>query len=233
MKVSHTTHPVGKFSDRTSTQRPLTMHQAGWLFTSFGHRLKNVVISGFIGMKKLALTAALASWLFGCIGPGSNSAVTPLAPERFPELQGKSLFGDDITLPDGFEGEINLVSMGFVQGHQRDINGWIDLVPELTQSFPTLRFYEVPVIYEAGPLFRWWLNNGMRIGVVEDVARRRTITVYTDRAAFSQSINLASLDEIHTLLLDSEGRILWRQDGPPTKNGRHSLMKSIRQYLAT
>ena len=121
--------------------------------------------------------------------------------------------------------------MGFVQGHQDDINTWIDIVPDLTEAYPSLRFYEVPVIYEAGPLFRWWLNNGMRIGVVEEEARRRTITVYTDRDRFSQAVALPSLESIHTLLLDTQGRILWRETGPVSERAIESLTRVIQKQL--
>ncbi len=176
---------------------------------------------------RLAFAFVMMSWLFGCIGAGSNTPVTPLAPERFPKLEGISLFGDDVVLPDGFQGEINLVSMGFVRGHQQDINTWIDLVPELTDAKPSLRFYEVPVIYQAGPLFRWWLNNGMRIGVVEEEARRRTITVYTDRDQFSKALDLPGLDEIYTVLLDEKGHVLWRWTGPVTDEAKQALFKII------
>ena len=89
----------------------------------------------------------------------------------------------------------------------------------------------MPVIYEAGPLFRWWLNNGMRIGVVEEEARRRTITVYTDRTAFSQAIDLASLEQIHTVLLDAEGRILWRRSGPATEEAKRALISAIQGHM--
>jgi len=120
--------------------------------------------------------------------------------------------------------------MGFVRGHQKDINDWIDIVPALEMDFPALRFYEVPVIDESGPLFRWWLNNGMRIGVVDNEARSRTITVYTDREDFSEAIGLTTLYRIETLLLDSEARIIWRRSGPITPDGKRDLIDAIQAY---
>ena len=179
---------------------------------------------------RVAIALLMMTFLSGCIGAGVNTPVTPLAPDRFPELQGISLLGDEVVLPDGFEGEINLVSMGFIQGHQQDINGWIDIVPDLTEAYPALRFYEVPVIYEASPLFRWWLNNGMRIGVVEEQARARTITVYTDRDRFSQAIDLPGLEEIYTVLLDDDGHVLWRWTGPVSEEAKRTLTRAIHRH---
>lgn len=163
--------------------------------------------------KRFGIAGLLIGWLSGCIGAGGNSAVEPLDTDRFPMVTGISLLGDEVTLPGGFEGKVNLVSMGFERGHQNDIDTWIEALPAMQRDAPALRFYEVPVIYEAGPLFRWWLNNGMRIGVVDEAARRRTITVYTDRERFKDAVRLEDIEEIQTLLLDREGRIVSRWAG--------------------
>ncbi len=182
-----------------------------------------------IGKHLLAIT--MLSWLVGCIGAGSNTEVLPLDPEQFPKVKGISLYGDELTLPEAFDGQLNLVSMGFVHRHQDDIDTWIAIVPDLTTAYPSLRFYEVPVIYEAGPLFRWWLNNGMRIGVVDEEARRRTITVYTDRDRFSELVSLPNLQDIHTLLLDAKGHIVWRQTGPVSEPTMEDLVQAIERQL--
>ena len=163
---------------------------------------------------RLGVVLVIMGWLTGCVGAGDNSPVEPVAADRFPKVTGLNLLGEEIALPDGFKGEANLVSMGFEHRHQDDINTWIAVLPELEAAEPSLRFYEVPVIYEAGPLFRWWLNNGMRIGVVEEEARRRTITVYTDRDQFTEAVGIPGIERIHTLLLDGDGRIVWREAGP-------------------
>ena len=88
-------------------------------------------------MSRLFLSAVLLSWLSACVGAGSNTPVTPLAIDQFPEVQGISLLGDDVALPEGFDGEVNLVSMGFEHKHQLDINTWIEAVPNLSEAFPT------------------------------------------------------------------------------------------------
>lgn len=166
------------------------------------------------GLRRLGAVLMIVGGLAGCVGAGDNSAVEAIAGDRFPEVTGLNLLGEEVELPDGFEGEANLVAIGFEHRHQDDIDSWIAALPEIGAEQPALRFYEVPVIYEAGPLFRWWLNNGMRIGVVEEEARRRTVTVYTDRFQFTEAIGIPDVESIHTLLLDGDGRIVWRAAGP-------------------
>lgn len=153
-----------------------------------------------------AILPPLLSWLAGCIGAGTNTPVGPATSSGFSSLVG-----------------INL---------QGDIDGWIEALPALQAVLPTLRFYEVPVIYEAGPLFRWWLNNGMRIGVVEREARRRTITVYTDREQFGAAIRLPDIEQIYTGLLDDKGRIIWLTAGPINNAARQDMLRVARQRVA-
>ncbi|MEM8949478.1 MAG: hypothetical protein AAGC99_09130 [Pseudomonadota bacterium] len=180
----------------------------------------------------LAMNSLILGWLSGCIGAGDNTAIEQLEADRFPTITGISLLGDQVTLPDGFEGEVILVSMGFVRGHQNDIDTWIAALPEIQKEASALRFYEVPVIYEAGPLFRWWLNNGMRIGVVEEAARRRTITVYTDRDQFQDAVGLPGIEEIQTLLLDSDHRIVERWTGRLDDETRNSVVRLANELAA-
>lgn len=180
---------------------------------------------------KAALMLTLLAWLTGCIGPGINTPIERLMPDQFPHVAGTSLLGDEVVLPEGFEGDVNLVSMGFVDAHQNDIDTWIAALPELQAELPDLRFYEVPVIYEGSAVFRWWLNNGMRIGVVEEEARRRTVTVYTDRDQFVDAVGIPDIERIHTLLLDGDGHILWQAPGPVSEAAKADVRRITREQL--
>jgi hypothetical protein len=177
-----------------------------------------------------ALTAVvIAIPLAGFVGAGSNSDVIPGAKDTFPTVTGINLLGDEVRLPGGFEGDLNLVVIGFVQEHQKDIDTWIAALPDLEVARPSLRLYEVPVIYRASAPFRLWVNNGMHYGIPDPVARKRTITVYTDQKKFVESVGVTGFDRIHALLVDNSGRIIWRGQGganPESLSALKSKLKS-------
>ena len=52
----------------------------------------------------------------------------------------------------------------------------------------------------------------MRFGIRDEVARKRTITVYTDRKEFFKITKMKE-DEIYALLIDDSGKILWEKEG--------------------
>ena len=155
-----------------------------------------------------------AAGLTACIGAGPVSEVAPGAEGRVPAVVGTNLFGDEIAIPAAFAGRRNLIAMGYVREHQDDIDTWIAVADALAPQYPDFRFYEVPVIYEGSALFRWWLNNGMRMGIPDPKARERTITVYLDRDRFNAALDIEDMTDIRLVLLDGDGRILWRMTGP-------------------
>ena len=154
--------------------------------------------------------------LFGCIPAGINSPVQPsgAAGEIFPDVIGTDLEGKEISLPGGLAGRRNLVALAFEREHQPVVDTWIARMEPLLAQDPELRLYEVPTIYESSTLFRLWLKNGMRAGVTDQIARRRTITIYVDREQFNAALSIPDASDVHLLLLNAEGRIPWRSTGP-------------------
>lgn len=180
-------------------------------------------------MKKWIMAAAMAGILSGCIGAGEISTVGPVSEPGavFPDVVGINLEGDRIPLPEGFEGRRNLIAIGFEREHQTDIDTWIGAADQLAARHRGLRFYEVPTIYEANAVYRFWINNGMRRGIPAPEARARTVTVYVDRAKFNESLGIPDTEGIQVLLADANGRILWRTAGPASAAKLAALERAL------
>ncbi len=133
---------------------------------------------------------------------------------QFPVVTGSNLQGKSLSLPDAFEGEWNLVFIAFQQWQQGQVDSWIPFARQLEESQPELRYYELPTIEKRSRLARTFINEGMRAGIPDPVARERTITLYLDKTAFRKALQLPHEDDIHVLLLDRRGQVLWRTEGP-------------------
>jgi hypothetical protein len=68
----------------------------------------------------------------------------------------------------------------------------------------------------------------MRLGIQDKIARERTITVYTNRDKFFEIMNMKG-DKIYTLLLDKDGKILWRAEGLANQKNIESLQKILKK----
>jgi hypothetical protein len=146
---------------------------------------------------------------------------------QFPEVSGSNLQRQKVTLPQDFDGKFNLVLIAFQQWQQRVVDTWIPFVRDLEHANPGVKYYELPTIQRLNVLARTFINEGMRAGIPDPVARERTITLYVDKDPFRQALALADEGDIYILLLDEEGRVLWREEGPFAPAKGESLRQAI------
>jgi hypothetical protein len=147
---------------------------------------------------------------------------------RFPTVTGSNLQRQKLTLPQDFQGEHNLVFIAFQQWQQSQVDTWIPFAKQLEESQPEVRYYELPTIQQRNALARTFINEGMRAGIPDRIARERTITLYLDKVAFRQALQLPGEDDIYVLLVDRQGQVLWREEGVFTLEKGESLDAAVK-----
>ncbi|MFZ9469753.1 MAG: hypothetical protein ACO26G_01710 [Rickettsiales bacterium] len=182
-------------------------------------------------MKNLFVIMSLLALSSCFIGSGENSKILNLGEKKFPKLTGIDLNGNKQLLPDSFAGKLNIVAIGFEREHQEAINTWIGVADEIIAKNPDIKFYEVPLIYELSTFSRAWVNNGMRFGIQNEIARKRTITVYTNRDEFFNIMQMKG-DRIYVAIINKEGDILWITDGVASKEKVESMQKFFKDLDA-
>lgn len=181
---------------------------------------------------KTIYTLSVLFCLSSClISPSQNSKIKLNKPSHFPFINGANLNGKNFKLPKDFSGKLNIVALGFEREHQAAIDSWIPSILKLTKDYDylSLKFYELPVIYELNAFSRAWINNGMRIGIKEDDARNRTITIFTNRDKFFEILDIQG-DRIYLLLINEKGKIIWRCEGEMTKEKFNFMKKILDNY---
>lgn len=169
------------------------------------------------------LLILLGSSIYGQDGSGGDGLGV------FPETPGRNLHLEDRTYPRDFVGTWNLAFVAFQREHQEIINTWLPEAEELEEAYPGLAYYELPIIRELGGLAQGFIDRGMRVAVRSDKARERTITFYTDKERFKESLELQDEETIYVLLIDAEGRVLWRDRGGFTPAKRSELEQKLRE----
>jgi hypothetical protein len=148
---------------------------------------------------------------------------------QFPTVSGSNLKRKKLTLPQDFQGERNLVFIAFEQWHQTQVDTWIPFARQLESDHPGLLYYELPTIQRLNIMARTFINEGMRAGIPDSLARERTITLYLDKNAFRAALQLSAEDEIYVLLLDRLGQVLWRAEGAFSPEKGKSLAAIVRE----
>lgn len=146
---------------------------------------------------------------------------------HFPTVSGSNLERQEFEFPRDFAGELNLLFVPFLQPQQLTVNIWIPFAQELEASFPGVIYYELPTIDEMPVLSRTFINEGMRAGIPDPKARQRTVTLYIDTAKFRQAVGISGKNEVHILLVNRQGDILWRTTGDFDPDKGAGLVKAI------
>jgi hypothetical protein len=131
---------------------------------------------------------------------------------RFPPVHGANLEGRVFTLPDEFDGDLDLVLMAFQRRQQIDVDTWVPAAKAEMKRYPLLRYYELPIISRRLPFARWWLDGAMRAGIADRAAREITSTLYLDKAAFRRQLELPTEGTIYAVLVTCEGQVLSRAE---------------------
>ena len=139
---------------------------------------------------------------------------------QFPKVSGSNLEGRRFQLPGDLEGELNLLFIPFQRWHQDWVDTWVPFAQELQAEIQGLRYYELPTLPRMNPLYRMSLDLGMKMGIPDRAAREATITLYLDKDAYRQALQIPSEDTIVLLLIDRMGTILWRTKGRLTMSKR-------------
>jgi hypothetical protein len=150
---------------------------------------------------------------------------------QFPTVEGSNLQRESLTLPDDFEGDLNIVLVPFQRWQQNLVETWVGPARTLEKDNPRLRYYELPTIESRNWLSRAFINEGMRAGIPDQTARQRTITLYLDKERFKEALDIDTEKTIHVFLVNQAGEIIWREGGEYTSEKGRSLLAAIESYF--
>ena len=106
--------------------------------------------------------------------------------------------------------------IAFQRWHQSLVNSWFPLAEHLEETNPTCVCYEFTAIRRLNPLFRSFIDHGMRAGIPEQTARHETITLHTNKVPFKEVLEICGEETIYRRLVDPSGTVHWAQSGPVT-----------------
>jgi hypothetical protein len=143
-----------------------------------------------------------------CILGCSTKVATPdnIKNSRFPVVQGKSLSGDVVLIPDRYAGRHTLLLIGYEQRAQFDIDRWI---LGALQAEVKAEIVEVPTIAGMLPqMVQGFIDGGMRSGIPK-ADWGSVVTVYEDAQKIIAALGNERPQSAYAVLLDKEGRIVW------------------------
>jgi hypothetical protein len=154
-----------------------------------------------------------------------------LAPgDPMPVLRGESLSGKKTSLPDVARGRIALVTLGFSYGSRFAVEAWTGRFQRDFGTERSVTFFEVPMIGGMARMARPFIDGGMRRGTPRAL-HENVITVYGSGDAWKRRLGYSGPDDAYLLLLDRDGRVVWRYAGPFRDADYGALAATVRALL--
>lgn len=161
--------------------------------------------------------------------PSAHAAQTgsPSEPAVFPHITSYSLSRAKVNLPADFAGQLNLLLISFEPEQQTQIQTWLSTAQGLQHTNFNLHWYRLPVSSRENMVFRWWDNSSMRSDQSDPEIWPWIIPLYVDKDAFRKPLQIPTGKQIAILLVNKEGNVLWRSEGPLTPDKRASLIAAV------
>ena len=74
------------------------------------------------------------------------------------------------------------------------------------------------------------LNESMRASIKEKKIREKTITLYLEKSKFLDALKFDDENDTYTILIDKNGKILWKERGIYDSNKGKELIEYIEKY---
>lgn len=158
---------------------------------------------------------------------GAMQGVPVDSVRQFPRVEGSNLEGQRFTLPADFGREFSVVFVAFRREQQADVDSWMPHLRALRLAARGIGAYELPTLNRSYRVMRGFIDGGMARGIPDRVARETTITLYIDKGPFKTALAITSEDQISTMVVARDGRVLWRMDGPFTPEAGEALAATL------
>jgi hypothetical protein len=178
--------------------------------------------------RKFAARLGLAAALCAALLPAAYASQKPAAkPAVFPHLTAYNLSKTKLDLPGDFAGQLNLLLISFRPEQQSQIDSWMPVAQALQHIHSGFHWYQLPVSDSENFIFRWWDNSSMRSDDTDPETWPWIVPLYVNRHHFRRSLQIPTGKQVSVLLVNQQGRVLWRSEGPMTMEKRDSLKAKV------
>jgi hypothetical protein len=172
-------------------------------------------------MTALALTAIAAS------GQGARNATDT---GRL-HLEGETLSGKKIVLPDDALGKIALMAIGFSKKSGDATRAWGDRFKKDFGADPRYAVYPVAELESAPRFVRGMIVSSMRKGTPA-AERDHFVTLFGGMEELKRYLGFSAADDAYLLLLDANGSVRWHGHGVFRQEDYPALQAAAKELAA-
>lgn len=173
-------------------------------------------------LARFGLCAVLCAFFLPAVYAAQNGEAAK--PAVFPALTTYNLDRDKLDLPAGFAGQFDLLLISFQPEQETQIDTWMPVAQALQHTNFNFRWYRMPVSSRENFIFRWWDNSSMRSDETDPETWPWIVPLYVDKNDFRRNLQIPNERQVSVLLVNKQGKVLWRAEGSLTPDKRTSLL---------
>ncbi len=147
-----------------------------------------------------------------------------------PKIEGESLAGHPVVLPDAAAGKIAVLIFGFSRASKGPTGDWEKKLSADFSSQPAFTLYQLPVLEDVPRFIRGMVISSMKKGVAEN-RRDHFVPILQGEAALKKLVNYKESDDAYLVILDFDGNIAAQMHGPLTDASYSQLRDKVNSQL--
>ena len=148
-----------------------------------------------------------------------------------PRIEGESLAGRKVILPEATAGKVAVLVFGFSKASKTPTGAWADKTLSEFGSQPAFELYQLPVLEAVPRLIRGMVISGMKKGVKENV-RDHFVPIVQGEAGLKKLVGYKEPDDAYLVILDRSGQIVGQMHGAYSETEFARLEDQLHKLLS-
>jgi hypothetical protein len=144
-----------------------------------------------------------------------------------PTIEGQSLSGHQVVLPEAVAGQRAILVIGFSHGSQKAMERWDKEIDEQVRAGSDVPLYNIAVIQDAPRFVRGMITHGMK-GTVPAARQDHFLTVVRGEEELKKAVDFSAGDNAYIVVLDASGKMVFHTHGEPSETAKKQLIEDIK-----
>jgi hypothetical protein len=149
---------------------------------------------------------------------------------QIPRIEGESLAGHTVVLPDAAAGNVAVLIFGFTKASKVPTSAWANKLQADFGTRPEFEVYQLPVLEDVPRLVRGMVISGIKKGVPEN-RRDHFVPILQHEAELKKFVEYREPDDAYLVVLSRAGNIVEQSHGAASEGNYPRLRAAIESAL--
>lgn len=150
--------------------------------------------------------------------------------QMMPQVEGESLAGRKVVLPDAAKGHVAILVLGFTKASKEPTSAWGRRIASEFGSQNGFELYQLPVLQDVPRLLRSMVVSGIKKGVKENM-RDHFVPLFEHESELKKLVGYQEPDDAYLVVLDPSGQIVHQVHGSFSDAAYARLREQLQRLL--